>query len=122
MSPRLLAAALSALALIVAPPAAIAQSAGDDQYEDPFAGETPPSEEQEQPSPAEQAPDAGAAPASGAEGGAESGGNASGPAAARSTLPVTGADPGLIALAGSGLLLAGAGLRLRLRAHERDAA
>jgi hypothetical protein len=112
----LVAAVVVLLGLVtVAAPAAWAQSAGDEQYQDPFAGQ-----------------------GSGSSGGGSSGGgssSSSAPAAAapastpapaavasaaapatRPQLPRTGGDAWLPALAGLALVLAGMGLRLRLRA------
>jgi LPXTG-motif cell wall-anchored protein len=113
MSPRRLAALAVALSLAL-PAGALAQGAGDNQYQDPFAGE-----------------DSG----SGSGGGGGGGGGAEGTtgngsqlsnsppssqlAAQSSTpsgeLPRTGADPSLVALLGAGLILTGAGLRVRVR-------
>jgi LPXTG-motif cell wall-anchored protein len=116
MSPRRLAALAVALSLAL-PAGALAQGAGDNQYQDPFAGE-----------------DSGSG--SGSGGGGGGGGGAEGTsgngselsnsppsgqqlAAQSSTpsgeLPRTGADPGLVALLGAGLILTGAGLRARVR-------
>ena len=120
MCTRPLATLLTSLLLLAAPAPALAQSAGDDQYEDPFAGQGDPSGsggEPTQPSqPAAPAPDTSTAPP--AEGGAEAGASA-GAGEARAELPRTGAEAVLVALLGSGLLLAGTGLRLRVRADER---
>jgi LPXTG-motif cell wall-anchored protein len=118
MPNRPLAAVLSALLLLSAPTAALAQSAGDDQYEDPFAGQGDPSGSGGEPTaPAAPAPDTSTAPATTS---AEADASASA-GEARSELPRTGAEAALIAMLGSGLLLAGTGLRLRVRADERDA-
>ena len=102
-----------ACALALASPAsAVAQSAGDEQYEDPFAPETEPAP-QETPAPAAPVPAAGgessaAAPAPTAE--------PAPTATAAQQLPYTGADAGLL-LAGSVVLLAG-GVALRLRVRD----
>jgi LPXTG-motif cell wall-anchored protein len=112
MSSRRIAALAAALSLAL-PAGALAQGAGDNQYQDPFAGE-----------------DSG----SGSGGGGGGGGGAEGTngngslsdsppsgeqLASQSTssgeLPRTGADPGLVALLGAGLILTGAGLRVRVR-------
>jgi LPXTG-motif cell wall-anchored protein len=113
-------AALVAAGLLAAPASALGQSAGDDQYEDPFAGE----DQQEQPSPdtpvssddSEAPAPAPAEPAPAATGqepapapAAESG---QAPAA---QLPNTGADAGAVLFAGTILLAGGVALRLRLR-------
>ena len=106
------------LCALAAPSAALAQGAGDDQYQDPFGDEqsqeepTPtatPAPAQAQPAPAQPAPAAPApAPA-----------QAPAPASAQSgqseQLPRTGADAGWIAFGGAALLAAG--IALRRRAH-----
>src|SRR5215207_11290257 len=101
--------ALVAAGLLAAPAQALGQSAGDEQYEDPFAGEQqsgsgddgtqapePQQAEPTEPAPAAPAPDV--APSS----------TESDPAAptAQTELPRTGADTGLI-LVGGTILLAG---------------
>jgi LPXTG-motif cell wall-anchored protein len=98
---------VAALAVTGAP--AWAQSAGDEQYDDPFAGqEDQGSSAQPAPTPAPSAP--AAAPAAAAP--------AAAPAATASAaqLPRTGTDTLLTALAGLGLVMAGVGLRLRVPA------
>jgi len=99
------------LALAGAP--AFAQSAGDEQYDDPFAGQ------QDQGSSAQPAPTATPAPAPApAAAPAQSSAPATpAPSASAAQLPRTGADALLTALAGVGLVMAGVGLRLRLPAH-----
>jgi LPXTG-motif cell wall-anchored protein len=111
MSSRRIAALAAALSLAL-PAGALAQGAGDNQYQDPFAGE-----------------DSGSGSGSGSGGGGEgttgNGSLSNSPpsgeqlASQQSTssgeLPRTGADPGLIALLGAGLILTGAGLRVRVR-------
>jgi hypothetical protein len=113
--PRRIAALAAALSLSL-PAGALAQGAGDNQYQDPFAGE-------------DSGSGGGSGSGSGAGGGAEgNSGNgslsASPPAgeqlaSQQSTssgeLPRTGADPGLVALLGAGFILTGAGLRVRVR-------
>jgi LPXTG-motif cell wall-anchored protein len=105
-------AALVAAGLLAAPATALGQSAGDDQYEDPFAGEQQSQGgESEEPSAAptpepaapgaepelQPVPESGPAPAS------------------QPQLPRTGADTGAILIAGAILLAGGVALRLRLR-------
>src|SRR3954464_3609315 len=111
MPPRRIAVLAAALSLSF-PAGALAQGAGDNQYQDPFAGE-----------------DAGSGSGSGGGGGAEgTSGNgslsnsppageqlASQQSTSSGQLPRTGADPGLVALLGAGLILTGAGLRVRVR-------
>ena len=101
-----------AAAALCAPATAAAQSAGDDQYQDPVAGE-----DQGQsgggsgePAPAAQAPATPAAPAAPEAGTPAAQGGGSG-----SELPYTGADAGLLMLAGTLLLASGTALRVRLR-------
>ena len=104
-------ACLLVAAALAAPATAWGQSAGDDQYQDPFG-----SEEQQQPEPT-PAPDASTsdpgvtqtaqtAPAPTAT-------TAQSSPAAEPELPRTGADEGLVALAGGVLLASGLALRRR---------
>jgi LPXTG-motif cell wall-anchored protein len=112
-------AVLVAAALLAAPAPALGQSAGDEQYEDPFAGE-----EQSQPEPT--ATPAPAAPAPEPETAApepvpEAGSTtAPAPAAtqAQAQLPRTGLDAAPILAAG--VLLLGGGIALRVRLRERS--
>ena len=114
MTARRLIAALATTLALAAPGAALAQSAGDDQYEDPFAGETTPEPEPAptlEPAPAAPAapqpePEPAPAPVTRAE------------AAAAEELPATGVETTLVALLGAGMLLTGTGVRLRLRAGD----
>jgi pyruvate dehydrogenase E2 component (dihydrolipoamide acetyltransferase) len=118
--PHRIACALIAVTLAL-PGAAAAQSAGDEQYEDPFApepGQTGDGGEQEeesggQPAPApEPAPAPAPAPAA----------PAPEPAAAttaQAELPRTGGDAGALALAGTLLLAGGVAVRVRLSAPAR---
>jgi LPXTG-motif cell wall-anchored protein len=138
MCSRLTCALLTALLLLVSPAAALAQGAGSDQYEDPFAEEPTQAPPPQQPAPGAAAPGAGTGAGAGqapspapAPAGAEAAAAAPAPpapgAAAQpaqpvatgATLPETGADAMVIALLGGAMLLAGAVIRLRLRAHER---
>ena len=114
-------AALAVAGLLAAPATALGQSAGDEQYEDPFAGEN----QREQPSPDTPVDDGGGAqpePAPAepapvpAATGQEPAATESGPATAgQEQLPNTGADAGVVLLAGSILLAGGVALRLRVR-------
>ena len=96
--------------LALVPAAASAQSAGDEQYEDPFGDEQPQS--QATPAPAQAAEpaqsEATPAPAAPAQ-------PVPAPAAAPAQLPRTGGDARLPALLGLVLLSAG----VALRAHAR---
>jgi hypothetical protein len=98
---------------LASPASAVAQSAGDEQYEDPFAPET------EQP-----APEATPAPAPAPVAGAESSAAVPAPAlaadpaptaTAAQQLPYTGADAGIVLAGGVVLLAGGVALRLRVR-------
>jgi LPXTG-motif cell wall-anchored protein len=99
-------------ALVLAlPGTALAGGAGDDQYQDPFGDEAPAETPQESaPQQAEPAP----APAA-ESGSAGAGAQAAAPSAAApaQTLPRTGGDPGIAAIGGGVLLLAGLVLRRR---------
>jgi hypothetical protein len=105
MPPRRIAALAAALSLAL-PAGALAQGAGDNQYQDPFAGE-----------------DQGSGGGGGAEGTTGNGSELSDtpPSSERQAsqpsgeLARTGADPGLLALLGAGLILTGAGMRVRVR-------
>jgi hypothetical protein len=106
---RRLLTVLAALCLLALPPAALAQSAGDEQYADPFGQVEEPSKSQEQPA---QTPTAAPAPAP-AQSGAALGESQAEVAQQTSapTLPATG-FPAVLAAAAGGLLLAsGATLR-----------
>jgi 2-oxoglutarate dehydrogenase E2 component (dihydrolipoamide succinyltransferase) len=114
-------AALAAALLLAAPAPALAQSAGDDQYEDPFAGQN-----EEQPAPAATPAPAEPAPAEPApapsepapvEPAAESTPVpvAQEPGAEPAELPRTGLDAGPVLAIGTVLLAGGLVLRLRLR-------
>ena len=107
----------AAAALALAPTAAFAQGAGDDQYQDPFADE--PRQEQPTPAPTRQAPAATATPAPAQSAPAQPAPTAAPPSAApaaQKTLPYTGIEGWPVALAGAALL--GAGLTLRKRVRE----
>ena len=117
---RRLATLLSAAALVV-PAGAFAQGtagAGDDQYEDPFAGSGTTTD---QTTTGSQTPSGGGSTLTqDPDLGGESSGTTSGTTGttgstgtAAGTLPNTGSDPRLIILAGLALLLSGLGLRLR---------
>jgi hypothetical protein len=134
---RRLAVLLAAALLACVPAAAHAQGgAGDDQYQDPFGGQTAKPAKPKTPS----------RPSSGSAGQDDSSSGASGqssapaatpsqttepsssaaapasssptPSAAAQELPRTGLDAHLVALLGLGLLAAGVGLRLRLGAVD----
>jgi hypothetical protein len=118
---RALAAALTLAALLAVPAAAMAQSAGDEQYVDPFQGgeEQPSQAPQEEPpapppaapvQPTEPAPTE-PAPAAPAPSG-EPGDVTAAPAQTTAgTLPRTGLPVALLLSAGYALLLAGVALR-----------
>jgi LPXTG-motif cell wall-anchored protein len=108
---------IAALLCALAPSAALAQGAGDEQYQDPFGDEQAQSEPTPTatPAPAQSAPAPTATP-----------GTAQAPAqptpapapASAAQLPRTGADAGWLALAGAVLLAAGIALRRRAD-HQR---
>ena len=103
------------LCALAAPSAALAQGAGDEQYQDPFGDEQSQSEPTPTatatPAPAQSAPSAPAPTA------APSAAQAPTQAAPAEQLPRTGTGAGLLALAGAVLL--GAGLALRRADHQR---
>jgi hypothetical protein len=104
---RSLAVAGTVLALL--PAAAAAQSAGDEQYSDPFAGQSPSSTPAPTPAPATGAQPAQATPAPAA---APAGSSAPAQAA---QLPRTGWDAGVPGMLGLVLMSAGVALRARVR-------
>ncbi len=109
---RRLVAVFLAMSLLALPAVATAQSAGDEQYADPFEQTEQPNDSQEQPAPAPEpeptpAPAAPAAPAA-----PEEQAVASQPADAP-TLPATGVPAHLLASAGALLFASGAALRRR---------
>jgi hypothetical protein len=114
MSQRLLVATV-ALALLVLPAGALAQSAGDDQYTDPFApAEEPQGGGGSDPEPTE-APTPAPAPAPPEEPAVEGAQESQAPAVEPApTLPRSGFPAG--AAAGTGALLVAAGAALRRRA------
>jgi LPXTG-motif cell wall-anchored protein len=105
------------------PAAAYGQSAGDDQYQDPFGGggggggqeQEQPAQPQATPAPAEPAPAAPAEPEAAAPA-AEPTAAAAAPSS-QEQLPNTGLETGLVAAAGA--LLIGAGVTLRARSGTR---
>jgi hypothetical protein len=111
-TPRLLLLLAALAACLALPAGALAQSAGDDQYTDPFGGGDEPAQ-QEAPTgdqPAGSAPDA-SEPAPGGNGTAEAAPTAEAAQDTSPTLPRTGAPVVLFAAAGYALLLAGIAIR-----------
>ena len=118
---RLGAVALITLFTLSVPGAALAQSVGDDQYRDPFAGQDQGSGETQQDGSSAPAPAPSPAPAP-----TTSAPTASAPATdpvtgepiatVADTLPRTGNDAGWVAATGLLLIAAGAGLRRTARA------
>ena len=105
-------ACLLAAAALAVPATAWGQSAGDDQYEDPFGGE---GQEQPEPTPA---PDTSTPSDPGVTQSAQTtppptATTAQSSPPAEEALPRTGADEGLVALAGGVLLASGLALRRR---------
>jgi hypothetical protein len=118
--PRLL-ALIAALAL-AAPSSAFAQSAGDEQYQDPFGGDD------QQQSSGDQGSSSGSAGTTAQAAPTPTPAPATAPSAtaAQSTpaaqqLPRTGGDPITPAVAGFWLLLGGVALRARIRLNDRRA-
>src|SRR5215218_9223267 len=100
---------------LVAPSAALAQGAGDEQYEDPFGDE----QSQAEPTPTATPAPAQSAPSAPAPTAAPSAAQApTAQAAPSEQLPRTGAGAGRLALAGAVLLAAGLALRRRAD-HQR---
>jgi hypothetical protein len=118
LGPRLRRAlAAGAVVLALAPSAAFAQGAGDDQYSDPFGSD----QEEATPTPTPRAPAATATPAPAQPAQTP----APGPAATAAppqgpSLPYTGLEDWLPGAAGAVLLGAGLTLRARLNADERS--
>jgi hypothetical protein len=102
-------ALLLALCLVAFPSAALAQSAGDEQYADPFGEVEEPSGTQGDPAP-EPAPAPESAPADPAVAGEQV---VASQQADVPTLPVTGAPAALLGGGGALLIAAGAALRRR---------
>ena len=105
---RRIVALFLAVSLLALPSAAMAQSAGDEQYADPFGQTEEPSGSQGEPAPEPDAAPAPAAPAAPAEQAVSS------QEAAAPTLPATGLPAYLLASAGAMLLGSGAALRRRV--------
>jgi LPXTG-motif cell wall-anchored protein len=114
MRARALTAAVAAALLL--PAAAFGQSAGDDQYQDPFDGSgTPAAGSPGSSNGLSQTPDLAGSSGSGTAGTGSSGSDVlAGDVPSASQLPATGADAHVLALAGLALLLGGLGLRLRM--------
>ncbi len=110
---RRLTAALAAMALLAAPAGALAQSAGDEQYSDPFGDVGEPSQDQgtSNGSPAPAGEPAGEPAAAESQAAADPGNE--------SALPRTGFPAALSALLGA--LLLGAGVSMRRRAQPAGA-
>lgn len=117
---------LAGLALAF-PASALAQGAGDDEYRDPFGsgGErttstAPGSGNGSGGGSAQTPPDLSQEPPVALPSGAASGTETPRARAGAPRLPATGAEPALLALAGTGMLLAGVGLRLRVLPPLRE--
>jgi hypothetical protein len=109
--------AVGAAALALAPSAAFAQGAGDDQYSDPFGSD----QEEATPAPTPRAPAATPAPAqTPAPSQAGPAATAAPPPPQAPSLPYTGLEDWLPGAAGALLLSAGLMLRARLNADERS--
>jgi LPXTG-motif cell wall-anchored protein len=108
-------AALVAAGLLAAPASALGQSAGDEQYQDPFAGEEQGGSGDEGTQAPEPAPEPAAPAAPAPEPAPSSTGSDPTAPEAQAELPRTGADTGLILLGGTILVAGGVALRVRLR-------
>jgi LPXTG-motif cell wall-anchored protein len=104
---RRLVAVFLAVSMLALPSAAAAQSAGDEQYADPFGQTEQPNGSQDQPAPEPQPAPAPATPAAPAEQAAAA------QQTAAPTLPATGMPAHLLASMGALLLASGALLRRR---------
>jgi LPXTG-motif cell wall-anchored protein len=104
---RRLVAVFLAVSMLALPSAAAAQSAGDEQYADPFGQTEQPNESQDQPAPEPQPAPAPATPVAPAEQAVAS------QQTAAPTLPATGMPAHLLASVGALLLASGALLRRR---------
>jgi hypothetical protein len=106
--------AIASVLLALLPAAAVAQSAGDEQYADPF-GDEQGQTEQAAPTPAAtQAPATGAQPAQATQAPAAAPAASNAPAQA-AQLPRTGWDAGVPGALGLVLMSAGVALRARVR-------
>jgi hypothetical protein len=112
---RRLVTVLIAALLLALPSAALAQSAGDEQYADPFEQpQQEPSGGQDEPAPApEPAPEPAPAPAESSQTATATQAEVAQPTGSQ-TLPATGLPVALLAGAGGLLLTGGTMLRLRL--------
>lgn len=126
MRNRTLASLLATGAVLAAPAAAFAQSAGDNQYSDPFSSGGSNSSGGGSSSSGGGSSSSGggsSSSGSGSSGSSSSGSGysssgttyASGTSTGGPSLARTGAETGILALGGASLLLAGIALRLRLR-------
>ena len=106
---RRLLALFLALSMLALPSAAAAQSAGDEQYADPFGQTEQPNGSQEQPAPEPQPAPAPAAPTAAPAEQAVASQQTQAP-----TLPATGVPVHLLASTGALLLASGALLRRRV--------
>jgi hypothetical protein len=105
-------ALLAVGASLVLPAGALAQSAGDEQYTDPFGDEEPATQQQEPAPEQPAAPPSGTPdPAPGGDGSAEPAPAAEAAQESPPTLPRTGAPVLLLAASGYALLLTGIAIR-----------
>src|SRR3954449_6660098 len=112
-------ALLGGLMLLLPPAAALAQSAGDEQYSDPFGDKAPSSgSTPQQSSPTAQAPNSSPTTDSGSQLASDPSSSSSsnaGDSSSSGSLPRTGFRAWLLAAMGGLMLLAGAFLRLVVR-------
>jgi LPXTG-motif cell wall-anchored protein len=110
-------ATLVAAAVLALPAGAWAQSAGDEQYADPFAPEPEQSSQEDEPAGGEPSGGAGSEPEPEPAAPAQTAQTQTAQAQpAQAELPRTGADTGWLAL--SGVVLLGGGIALRVRLSE----
>src|SRR4051812_50121983 len=106
------------LILLLLPAVALAQSAGDEQYSDPFGDKTPSSGSSPSPSPTAQAPNSSPTTDSGSQLASDpssTGSSSASNSSSSGSLPNTGFNAWPLALMGAALLLAGALLRVAAR-------
>ena len=120
-APRRIAAVAVSLAVALAPAAASAQDgAGEQQYTDPFAGQSQPKPKPKPTAPAQQQTQQAAPPTTAPAPAPAPAPATQQPAASSRELPRTGFDVIPVALVGVALVLAGLALRRRGAAHGRD--
>ena len=124
MQPTRIATLIALACLALAPATALAQSAGDEQYQDPLAPSPGSQQQQQQQQQPQRGGSAPATPSSGQQGSAAGSAPQSqpaqqaGPGSSSGQLPHTGVDAWALALMGAALLATGLALR-RAAGHSR---